>query len=415
MVITYSFTPSRGELDPSFGEDGIVSTNFGPHAVAEIDDLALQPDGKIVVAGHLETGEVYNFDFALARYNPDGSLDASFGDGGAVRTDITSYDSANAVVIQPDGKILAAGWVYDSETYLFNDMLLARYHPDGSLDTNFGDGGLVLSDFGTGSAAGDLALQADGKILVAGYTDIEEAGQYLRVFALARYTPEGLLDASFDGDGWVTTSFSAFGNTASSLALQPDGKILLAGEAVASYSGGDPYIALARYNSDGSLDNAFDGDGKLVVTDMAGGRSLVALQADGKIVVAYSSVEAAPDFILQRFNPDGSLDTGFGEAGRVRTDWGGQEYTTGIAVQPDGKIIAAGVVTAYGSGYSFVLARYHPDGSLDESFGYYGQVMTDVAPQDYANALALQQDGKIILAGSFADDSPVDFGLVRYK
>jgi uncharacterized delta-60 repeat protein len=406
VVVLDSFVPSRGVLDPSFGEDGIVSTNFGPYAVAAINDLALQPDGKIVAAGHTEVTDYYNFNFTLARYNLDGSLDGSFGEGGSVMTDITFYDSAEAVVIQPDGKILAAGLALDIETYLIDAVLLVRYHPDGSLDAGFGDGGLVLSDFGSTGRARDLALQQDGKILVVG-----ESGDD---FLLARYTPDGLLDASFDGDGWVTAGFSQEEDYATSLLVQPDGRILVGGVA---RPGGSWYYALARYNMDGSLDPSFDGDGTRIVTEMQCGyvhSHTLALQPDGKMIVVCNSADTS-DFILARINPDGSLDAGFGEAGLVRTDWGGLESPTCLALQPDGKIIAAGFVTAHGSGYSFILARYHPDGSLDESFGYYGQVMTDIAPQDYAYALALQRDGKIVLAGYFADYLPVDFGLVRYK
>jgi uncharacterized delta-60 repeat protein len=409
----FSYRESSGILDPTFDGDGIVSTNFGPYAVAGINDLAIQPDGKLVVAGYAEIGDVYNFDFALARYNLDGSLDVSFGDGGTVRTDISIHDSAFAVALQPDGKILAAGRANDD--YLeFDVMVIARYNPDGSLDPDFGDGGLVLSDIGSVNSAKDIALQKDGKILVAGNTYIEDVEQDPRVFTLARYNTDGSLDTSFDGDGWLTVNFSHNEDYGEDVTVQPDGYILVSG---ATQQEDYHYYAMARYSPDGSLDTSFSSDGMLVSYELqcrAVSTDSIALQTDGKIVAACGS-EDPEDFILARFHPDGRLDTGFGESGLVRTDWGGMEALTAVALQPNGKIVASGSVTAHGIGHTFVLARYNPDGSLDPSFGYYGQVMTDIVLDDIAYALAIQWDGKIVLAGSFSDYLPVDFALVRYK
>jgi len=414
LVVRQVFVESTGVLDPTFDGDGIVSTNFGPYAVAAINDLAVQADGKLVAAGHAETGEVYNFDFALARYNPDGSLDASFGISGTVQTDITTYDSAFAVALQPDGKILAAGFAHDNMYYLMDAMILARYNLDGSLDQSFGDGGLVLSDFGTVNSAKDIALQKDGKILVAGNTYIEDGEQANRVFTLARYNTDGSLDASFAGDGWLTVNFSHNEDYGEDVTVQPDGYILVSG---ATQQEDYHYYAMARYSPDGSLDTSFASDGMLVSYELqcrAVSTDSIALQTDGKIVAACGS-EDPEDFILARFHPDGRLDTGFGESGLVRTDWGGMEALTAVALQPNGKIVASGFVTAHGIGHTFVLARYNRDGSLDPSFGYYGQVMTDIVLDDIAYALAIQSDGKIVLAGSFSDYLPVDFALVRYK
>jgi uncharacterized delta-60 repeat protein len=316
LLIRQVFMESRGVLDPSFGEDGIVSTNFGPYAVAAINDLALQPDGKIVVAGYAETGEMYNFDLTVGRYLPDGSLDAAFGAGGIVMTDITSFDSAFAVVLQVDGKILAAGVTNDDDNNVMDGMVLVRYNPDGSLDTEFGDGGVVLGIFGAGTDAKDLALQTDGKILVAGSTYIEVGKQSIQVFLLARYNTDGSLDTSFDGDGWVGTIFGYDDDNATSLAVQPDGRILVGG---ASRQGGQRYYALARYHPDGSLDTSFAEQGKLVSQEMqcqALPSYAMVLQPDGKIV-AVCGIEIRR-LLLARFNTDGSLDSGFGKAGLVR-------------------------------------------------------------------------------------------------
>jgi uncharacterized delta-60 repeat protein len=197
--------------------------------------------------------------------------------------------------------------------------------------------------------------------------------------------------------------------------MQPDGKIIVLGSSQTSISSSS--LALARYNPDGSLDNSFDGDGKLTTAPaFSGGGTEIALQEDGKIVAAGVSEDPGGDFTLVRFFPDGKPDLDFGEAGSVRTDWGGLESPQGIALQPNGKIVVAGLVTIHGDGYSIVLARYNPDGSLDPTFGYYGQVLTDISYQDFTYALALQRDGKIVLAGSFSSGYGYGgFALLRYK
>jgi uncharacterized delta-60 repeat protein len=268
-----------GDLDTSFGDDGKVFTDFGSDSSGTAHAIALQPDGKIVVAGGGYHGS--GSDFALARYLPNGTLDASFGSTGQVLTDLgsSSLDTALDLVLQSDGKIVVAGYVY---AYLSSDfalVALARYLPNGTLDASFGSNGKVLTD--SSGKAHAIALQPDGKIVVAGERlIIADEDHYLSDFALARYLPNGTLDASFGSNGKVLTDF---GSEAFAIALQPDGKIVVAG-----YSGGD--FALARYGPNGTLDPTFGGDGK-VLTDFGSGSfdlayALALQPRDGRLVVA---------------------------------------------------------------------------------------------------------------------------------
>ena len=219
------------------------------------DDYAravrLQADGKIVVAGHAYSG---SNNFALARYNANGSLDTSFDGDGKLTTDFGGgTDLAFALALQADGKIVAAG----EATVTSNiDFALARYNANGSLDTTFSSDGKLVTDFSAGYDHGSaVAVQADGKIIVAGYA----FGATMFDFALARYNSNGDLDTTFDGDGKLVTDFAGDMDLAFAIALQPNGKIVVVGNAFSTSSD----FALARYNPDGSLDTTFAGDGLL--------------------------------------------------------------------------------------------------------------------------------------------------------
>jgi uncharacterized delta-60 repeat protein len=244
-----------GDLDTSFSRDGKVTTDFGSPSDRALA-LALQPDSKLVVAGvSLASG---SNDFALARYHRDGALDTTFGAGGTVRTDFVpafggSSDVAYALALQPDGKIVVAGVSNGNGS---NDFALARYHHDGALDTTFGAGGTVTTDFGGNDIAYAVALQPDGKIVLAGHS-ASSGFPPPAIFALARYTATGALDPSFGSGGKVTTDFCSFNvceNThdqAYALVIQPDGKIVAAGIVRVHGAG---VFALARYTTTGDLD-----------------------------------------------------------------------------------------------------------------------------------------------------------------
>jgi len=422
-------TQAAGDLDPTFGNGGEVTTDFfGNNDGASA--VAIQPDGKIVVAGSAKHGsDSSTSDFALSRYNQDGTLDQTFGSGGKQTTDFFGQlDVAYAVAIQTDGKIVLVGLTYSSTDPATVDFALARYNADGSLDQGFGSGGKQTTDFFGGvDAAYAIAIQGDGRLVVAGYA-LHTSDYSTGDFALARYNPDGTLDQSFGSGGKQTTDF--FGNldSVSGLTIQPDGKIVAAGYARNSADTSTDDFALARYNQDGALDQTFGSGGKQT-TDFFGHEDAaegVTLQADGKILLAgqtyHGDDNSTSDFALARYNPDGTLDQGFASGGRQTTDFfGALDSAYAIAVQSDGKIALVGTArhTSDPSTSDFALARYNQDGSLDQSFGSAGKQTSDFFGNlDGADGVAIQPDGKIVLAGialHTSDFSTGDFALARYN
>jgi uncharacterized delta-60 repeat protein len=427
LIVVFGFGRARaaGALDLTFGTGGKVVTPIGSGASDEAQDIAIQPDGKIVVVGSTSPiGPVSNI--LVIRYNPNGTLDTTFdGDGKVITAIGTKRDYGQSVVIQPDGKIVVAG---ATEGAIHYDFAIVRYNANGSLDTTFdGDGKVVTSISDRSDFAYEVALQADGKIVAAG--DAENAPSVNDMFALARYNADGSLDSTFDGDGKLTTFFrdTPRSDSAYGLLIQPDGKIVAAGQ---SYSGFnvDYDFALARYNPNGSLDTTFDTDGKVTTpvstTTSPDGTYDIALQPDGKIV-AVGSAYASPnndDSVVVRYNANGSLDTTFDTDGKVYFSFGTlTEGLAAVGIQADGKIVAAGSrnngSSPAGATGDVVVARLNANGSLDTTFDGDGKVATPVL-NGYAGAfaVAIQPNGKIVAAG-YA--SPVDSGdsevmLVRY-
>jgi uncharacterized delta-60 repeat protein len=364
--------------------------------------LAIMPDGKIVAVGAsecLHTG--CNIEWAgtaLARYLPNGRLDSSFGRRGRVLTD--GGLDPNAAAIQADGKIVAVG-----EGNL-TEFALARYTRRGRLDASFGKGGIV--DDATLRPecepwAEAAAVQGDGKIVVTGLCNADDP---VNGFFTARYDNAGRLDPSFGRGGSVLTDFGA-GTYADGLAvaIQPDGKILVGGVVTAGSPAQDD-VALTRYLPDGRLDPGFGNGGK--VFDAPGEASTLALQADGKIIAADGGGVA-------RLEPDGSLDTGFGSGGRVTPGFSFRS----LAVQGDGKIVVAGSLQR-GNHYEFALRRYSSNGSSDPDFANGGPVFTRFGKRssDEAAGVAVQADGKIVLAGGTEPRGGLTFeaylALARY-
>ena len=389
-----------GSLDGDFDGDGKVITaiaggdNYG-HAIA------IQPDGKIVLAGS-SSGKIM-----VARYYPDGSLDNSFGLEGIVTTQIFNEDYASSVAIQPDGKIVVTGSAFES-------FCVVRYNSDGSLDSSFGSGGIVTNSIGEFNYASSGALQPDGKILVGGNARFGID----KNFVILRYNTDGVLDNTFSFDGTVTTDFNGRDDRARSIRVQTDGKIVITGESADLNNFDNSDFATARYNADGTLDNSFGTNGK-VTTDFLGGRdsgSSMVLQPDGKILITgyLNRGEGNSDFATLRYNPDGTLDNTFNGDGRLITTIGiGRDYASSITLQFDGKILLAGTGSNT-SDNDFVLVRLDSTGLPDKTFGSLGIVLTDFGGRnDVGREILMQPDGKILVAGD-TEDGLHDIALARY-
>jgi len=341
-----------------------VRTDF-PGLAAVPSSVVIQSDGKIVVAGGAFPLFTFLGNFELVRYNPNGSLDRSFGNGGIVTTTFPEGSYAFDVALQPDGKIIAAGTVFvdfNPGDISDTDFALARYNSDGSLDTTFGNGGTLMTDFfGNEDDAFSVLIQPDGKIVAVGSAN-NPASYY--DFAAVRYLSNGTIDTTFGVAGKVSTDFGDQNfDRARSAALQSDGRIVAAGFAI-SQNGGVQNFAVARYTSNGILDTTFSGDGKTQIDfgNCCQSATKLLLQSDGKIItVGGSNGESGDDdFLLARLSPRGSLDNTFGVGGQVRTSFGDLNGgANGAALQSDGKIVAVGFQATFSNQWAnFALARY---------------------------------------------------------
>ena len=396
-----------GSLDIYYDNDVKLTTTIGTTYDAG-NAVAIQSDGKIIVAGASSNGA--NAEFAVLRYHSNGSLDNSFDLDGKVTTAIGQTGCiAYAIAIQPDGKILVAG---ESTNLANKDFALVRYHSNGSLDLSFDSDGIVTTAIGNLSEiASTMVLQSDGKILLAGYSnnghDID--------FAIARYNADGSLDNGFDTDGIVTTLIDTFSDAIQTIAMQPDGKILVGGS-TSNGSNGD--FIVARYHSNGSLDTTFDSDGFVITTfgNSYDGLYAIALQPDGKIVAAGATFLGSNyDFAVARYNSNGSLDLTFDVDGKVTTPIGnGNDRIYAMKLQTDGKIVATGM-TYNGTNDDMALARFNMNGSIDTSFDADGKTTTALGnSHDVANAIAIQSDGKIVVVGYSNNGANDDVAVCRY-
>lgn len=335
---------SSGSLDTSFSGDGRTTTDFSSGNDVAFG-VAIQTDGRIVSAGLATVGG--NFDFALTRHTSAGVLDTSFDTDGRQTTLFGAGDDvAQAVAIQSDGKIVVAGYSWNG---VDNDFAVARYNSDGSLDTTFSGDGRQTTDFGADDYGFAVALQSDGKIVVAGSSGTN--------FALLRYNSNGNLDTSFDSDGRVTTDLGGI-DIGYALVLQSDGRILVAG---GSEVAGDEDFAIVRYLSNGSLDSSFDGDGVRTIGYSTGRDRAyaLALQSDGRILVGGVAIGPADsDFALARLTTAGALDSGFGDAGKVLTHFvTGDDFGRALALQSTGRILLAGYAASL-TDDDIAVARY---------------------------------------------------------
>lgn len=395
-----------GELDRTFSRDGKVITDFAG-AGDSAGAVAILSDDKILAVGSASTGG--SSLVAFVRYEENGRLDSTFGTHGKVVTSVQG--GASDLAVQADGDLVVAiGYG------------VARFKPDGSIDQTFGDNGIARAE---GVEMSRLDLQPDNKIVAAGSIAQHRTGGFTD-FAVARFNPDGTLDPTFSGNGVVATDFVGFGDAASSVALQTDGKIVAGGKAEIS----PDFIgesALVRYSADGTLDRSFSGDGKLTM-DLGSGEDVVvhiAIQPNGKIVTAVTEVGGGLDFILARYESNGSLDPTFSGDGKVKTDFrSGDDFVAALALDSSRRIVAAGYSIQFGgpgdTDSNFALARYRPSGRLDTAFSRDGRVITDFGTPTFefifegANDVVIQPDGKIVAGGSAAPNLDFDFALARY-
>lgn len=413
----------NGAPDASFGGNGSILHDLGDF-VYQATDVVVQFSGKIVVGGFTIWED--NQSFGLGRLNPDGSRDMSFGDAGLVYTDFGSNEKIAAIALQTDGKIVAAGTTGLNNTS--KDFALARYNPDGSLDVTFSDDGMQVTDISslfsgptTNEMIHSLSIQLDGKLVVSGYTDHNMAGSNGSNFALARYLSNGTLDASFSGDGIELTTFFTNKDKALAQAIQADGKIVLAGYSLEASTGTD-FLALARYNTNGTPDNTFSQDGQLldfVPQPVAFANfNKVTVQPDGKVVAVGNSgfpLNGKPyKFAVARYNTDGTPHASFSNDGWTVTDFGGDQLANDVVLQPDGKIVVAGERFDHTTfNWDFIIVRYHTNGTVDQTFGNNGKVIIDLGKDELATSVVLQPDGKIVVAGSASNNSNTDIFLTR--
>jgi uncharacterized delta-60 repeat protein len=454
-----------GVLDPAFGNGGAIET------VALVVAAAVQDDHKIVTIGTVKSDATAD-DFIVARYNEDGSLDTGFGNGGTVVTDFFGgVDQGRAILIQPDHKIVVGGMAHDStftsgfglvrydengtpdsgfgtdgktgtkffsntvdqvealllqpadqkivavgftRTFGASDFALARFDSSGQIDPEFGTGGQTVTDFfGYEDEAHGAAFDGDD-IVVAGRADVSS---FASDFGVARYGADGVLDAAFGGDGLVTTDFGDDSEGGYGVVVQADHKVIAGGY---SLNGGLPDFAAVRLLDNGDPDPAFGIDGEQVL-DIAGMDDYayaVALQS-GKALLGGSAFTGATgsDFTLVRLDTAGDPDAAFGVGGIVTTDLLGPEQSRirAVAIQYDDKIVAAGTAGDSVSTQNFALSRYLADGSIDVDFGNQGFVTTDFfGSSDEGYAITIQDDHKIVVAGTTHNGPDTDFAVARY-
>jgi uncharacterized delta-60 repeat protein len=405
LTIVNASPASAQGLDSSFGSGGKIEANFG--VTVAPSDAALQPDGKIVVVGTTDNFQIANQVFGVARFLPNGSLDSTFGNGGAAMTAFTNFINVpNAVVIQPDGKIVVAGEMQSSDGSI-DRFAVARFNPNGTLDTTFGSGGQVAPEFfsftfgGVREAANAILLQPDNKIIVAGVA-VQGARRPANT-ALARLNPNGTLDRTFGNGG--TVAVNAIG-TVTAIALLSNGQILALNDV-----GG-----IAQFDSRGNLAPSVTSG--TIVAAANNGRS--AFESNGRFVIAGGAVGATRrdiDVTVISFNPTGSIDHTFNSP---VFDFGLEDVVfanlaQAIAIAPNGKILVGGI--SFNSSESvFGLARLNTNGSLDASFGNGGVLTTKFRGTDQISSIVIQPDGKIIAIGQAFDSNTGqgNLALARY-
>jgi uncharacterized delta-60 repeat protein len=376
-----------GEFDTTFDTDGIrtldvTAADFGR-------DVLVQPDGRIAFAG--SSGS----DGLLARLRADGQPDTDFNDVG--HKVLPGSGADQGVARAPNGDLVVAGTVLAAATY---NIVVTRIRPNGTPDSGFGTAGLKTIDFGGSETPTDVLVQPDGKIVVAGYTDTDEL--------VVRLNANGTPDTGFDVDGKVTLEYGASAY-ANAVALAPDGKIVVAGYV---YDADDPDLTVARLTATGTPDTSFDGDGlKRVDPGTLDYGWDVFVQPDGKPVVTGASDS---QFLAVRLAGNGALDQGFDGDGVAKANPGGAAASLGAVLQANGKIVLAGQVVTGMSPQQAAVLRLQPGGTLDTTFSFDGLQRVNL-PSSTAQAVALQTDGRIVLAGTTTAAGNVDAWVARLE
>lgn len=420
MTAAQPLWAAPGDLDPAFGTGGKVASDVsaGPE---DLDDATLDPDGRVVAVGQ----DFGLFAATVVRYKPDGTLDLSFsGDGLATLDDPfgSEVDSPGGVSIQSTGRIVV-GLTTGCPGQSFGlCWVVAGYEVDGDLDPTFGSNGLVALDFqGDEEWLLDLTLGPNDEIVLSG------SARRGRRFAVARLSPDGEPDPSFGGDGKATARFARPWAQATSVAIDSAGRVIAAGAVCHDYLSARCLFAASRFRADGVLDTAFSGNGKVVFrfpNRARGYANAVAVRSDDTIVLAGEvarTLGRRSSFGIARLLVDGRLDSSFSRDGLIATDFFPErrDGALSVALQPDGKVVAAGFAGGFLVNGRFAVVRYWPRGSRDMSFGGDGKVTTRLDPagdvSDRAEAVLVQSDGKLVVAGDATlGNFNYVFGLVRY-
>lgn len=403
-----------GILDPTFSGNGIQSTQVlfnGDYCYG----MTIQDDGKIITVGQTHTGP--SFDFAMVRYNTDGSHDLSFDNDGKVTTPMgitNGAADAQVVMVQPDGKIIVAGYARSQTgVVMHNDFAMARYYENGSLDLTFGTNGKVITDFDTrDDFVYDIDMHADGRIILVGQSKTIMGATGV---GMARYLPNGDLDSTFGINGKTFTQIQSLA-VAVGVHVTSDDKYIIA--ANCNFNGFDQFVA-AKFLTDGYFDTDFGFGGLNITQIESNDATVNDLKvlSDGKIILAgYYNNGANSDICLVRYNPDGMLDPSFDFDGRVITDIGSTSNTIeGIAIQGDQYIVVSGSHLSTGSNWDLLTARYKMDGSIDSTFGGAGYVIQPVSLyNDFGYECGIQSDGKVVVSGFGDFSNNNDFIIVRY-
>lgn len=398
-----------GDLDPTFSGDGRANLNFGGDETAYYSDVATTPDGGSVVVGTTIADFGQPVKIAIAKLRSDGSFDPGFSGDGKLILDRGLSAYAYAVAVQPDGKIVIGG-SHDEQNIEYMDIV--RVNADGTLDSSFGAGGFRSITFGKPlNEAYDVTIAADGKILAAGYsgTFIPANGNQPQFadydIAVVRLNSNGTPDTTFDSDGLAKPSATA-SETANAVALQADGKILVAGEK-------SDDMAVTRFKADGTVDTAFGTAGQATPDFPSADSSAedVVVQPDGNMVLTgYRDAGGKDDFAVARIDPDGAVDPNFSGDGVIVTDLGASDdRAMSAAIQTNGKVVVGGSGGPSGDLYAL---RYNANGSPDTGFGTNAQVAVEFASDDDEGGnVALQPDGSILIAG--VTDNNNDLAIAR--